>query len=426
MDSQKLEIPILSALHTSDDVDIPKGWSFRRINEFAKEINVRYSSNIEAPVLSVTKHRGFVNSLAYFKKQIYSKDLTNYKLVKKNDFAYATIHLDEGSIGLLQDYEYAYISPMYTVFRIDSSVNPEYLFILMKSEFLLQKYSTMGRGSVNRRKAIPFEDISELTLLLPSLDEQNKISSIISDMNLLISQTDKVIDQYQILKLGLLQQLFTRGIGHTNFKKVNIGKPLLDIEIPNSWSLKPFRNILIVQNNSIDLDDVKKYVRITVKRNHEGVILRDVVEGKQILTKTQFKVNSGDFIISRRQIIHNACGIVPKKFDGAVVSNEYSIFHGSNCLDIDYLDWFSQTNLFKKTIIATTHGVDIEKYVFVLDEWLDLKMPLPDEIEQKNIVKILSSVENKLFHEKKYKEILINLKRGLIQKLLIGQIRVKI
>lgn len=426
MGSQKLGIPILSTLHTSNDVDIPKGWSFRRISEFAKEINVRYSSNLKAPVLSVTKHRGFVNSLTYFKKQIYSKDLTNYKLVQKNDFAYATIHLDEGSIGLLQDYEYAYISPMYTVFRIDSSVNPEYLFILMKSEFLLQKYSTMGRGSVNRRKAIPFEDILELTLLLPSLDEQNKISSIISDMDLLISQTDKVIDQYQILKLGLLQQLFTRGIGHTNFKKVNIGKPLLDIEIPSSWDLKPFRNILIVQNNPIDLDDVKKYVRITVKRNHEGIVLRDIVEGKQILTKTQFKVNSDDFIISRRQIIHNACGIVPKKFDGAVVSNEYSIFHGSNCLDIDYLDWFSQTNLFKKTIIATTHGVDIEKYVFVLDEWLDLKMPLPDEVEQKNIVKILSCVENKLFQEKRYKEILINLKRGLIQKLLIGQIRVKV
>lgn len=52
------------------------------------------------PVYSVTKHAGFVPSLEFFKKQVFSRDVTGYKVVAPGDFAYATIHLDEGSIGI--------------------------------------------------------------------------------------------------------------------------------------------------------------------------------------------------------------------------------------------------------------------------------------------------------------------------------------
>ncbi|WP_162858668.1 restriction endonuclease subunit S [Candidatus Nitrosotenuis aquarius] len=263
-------------------------------------------------------------------------------------------------------------------------------------------------------------------IIFPILKEQQKIASILSNIDSLISQTQKIIEQTQRLKKGLMQKLLTRGIGHTEFKKVNLGKPFLTVKIPKAWTVEPFKKILSVQQNSIDLMDSQKYVRITVKRRHDGIVLRDEVYGKQILTENQFRINAGEFIISRRQIIHNACGLVPKQFDGAVVSNEYSIFSGTRQLDINYFDYFSQTDLFHKTIVLTTHGVHIEKYILLLDEWLNLKMPLPPIDEQKRITRSITVVEKKLLANLQFESHLKNLKKGLMQKLLTGQMRVKV
>ncbi len=269
-------------------------------------------------------------------------------------------------------------------------------------------------------------ELLKIEISKPHIKEQEKIASILSNVDSLIQQTQEIIEQTQRLKKGLMQKLLTKGIEHATFKFENIGKRFLNVEIPKTWDMKKFMDIITVHDNYIELDDNIAYTRITVKRRHEGVVLRDIVKGKEILTKNQYQVRSGDFVVSRRQIIHNACGLIPKEFDGAVVSNEYSSFSGSKYLDIDYFDWFSQTDLFKKTIIVTTHGVDIEKYVFLLDEWLKLKMPLPSISEQKKIVEILLNVENKLTKEQRYKSYLESLKKGVMQKLLTGQIRVKL
>ena len=95
----------------------------RRIGSFANSITRKnLDEDSSADVYSVTKYDGFVRSLDYFKKQVFSRDLSTYKIVRKGEFAYSTIHLDEGAIGLLEDEE-ALISPMYTVFQVDKSVD---------------------------------------------------------------------------------------------------------------------------------------------------------------------------------------------------------------------------------------------------------------------------------------------------------------
>jgi type I restriction enzyme, S subunit len=295
-----------------------------------------------------------------------------------------------------------------------------YLFYSLVHKNILPYINGSTRTKLNQ------SELRKIEILIPKLKEQQKIASILSNVDALINQTQKEIEHTQRLKKGLLQKLLTRGIGHTEFKKVNLGKPFLTVKIPKAWTVEPFKKILSVQQNSIDLIDSQKYVRITVKRRHDGIVLRDEVYGKQILTENQFRINAGEFIISRRQIIHNACGLVPKQFDGAVVSNEYSIFSGTHQLDINYFDYFSQTDLFHKTIVLTTHGVHIEKYILLLDEWLNLKMPLPPIDEQKRITRSIAVVEKKLLANLQFESHLKNLKKGLMQKLLTGQIRVKV
>jgi len=256
--------------------------------------------------------------------------------------------------------------------------------------------------------------------------EEDKIATILLNLDLLIQEQERIIRNTNLLKKGLQISLVEKGIKHTEFKIKNLGKRFINAKFPKDWSVYPFEKVLNVEENPIELDDLKKYSRVTVKRRHGGIVLRDKVQGKEILVKHQFKINSGDFLISKRQIIWNACGLIPKEFDGAVVSNEYTNLSGTKLLDIRYFDLFSQTKLFKQTIAVTTQGVDVEKYLFSEDEWLKLKMPVPDIDEQKKIVSIMSHIELNIHENQLYKNYLEKLKKGLMQQLLTGKIRVNV
>ena len=52
---------------------------------------------------------------------------------------------------------------------------------------------------------------------------------------------------------------------------------------------------------------------VTVKRRHGGITLREVAKGKEIKVQSQFRVFTDDFLISKRQIVHCACGVLPEE-----------------------------------------------------------------------------------------------------------------
>lgn len=80
-------------------------------------------------------------------------------------------------------------------------------------------------------------DLCALPILLPPLPEQKKIAAILSSVDEAIQATQAVIDQARRVKEGLLQELLTRGIGHTRFKQTEIG------EIPASWEVVQVRDL---------------------------------------------------------------------------------------------------------------------------------------------------------------------------------------
>lgn len=150
------------------------------LSDIAKPISDRALTSCTYPAYAVTKHNGMVPSAEYFKKQIHSRDVEGYKIVRRGQFAYATIHLDEGSIGLLDSADHCIISPMYTVFEVDAKrVHAPYLFKLLKTPWALSQYASMGNGSVHRRRSIPFEVLGRLKFRLPSIDEQKKSAAIL-------------------------------------------------------------------------------------------------------------------------------------------------------------------------------------------------------------------------------------------------------
>lgn len=109
-------------------------WKKIAIKDFAIDISLKNTHNENWEVLSCTKYDGLVPSLQYFGRQVFSKDITQYKIVPQYCFAYATNHIEEGSIGYQSTYRNALISPMYTVFKTDSNVIDDiFLYKLLKS-----------------------------------------------------------------------------------------------------------------------------------------------------------------------------------------------------------------------------------------------------------------------------------------------------
>ena len=185
-------------------------WKKCAIKSFAKEVSIKNTYNKDYIVLSCTKYDGLVPSLEYFGKQIYSNDLSTYKVVPKNHFAYATNHIEEGSIGYQAQYDNGLISPMYTVFKTDKEkIDNTYLFAVLKSHHLIHLYQAMMEGSINRRGGLRWDSFSTIKVDLPSLEEQKAISAFLYNADKEIEIQKQKLAAMQEQKKGLMQVLLT-------------------------------------------------------------------------------------------------------------------------------------------------------------------------------------------------------------------------
>jgi type I restriction enzyme S subunit len=189
---------------------VPDDWPYPTICDIAQQVNCANDTRESITVLSCTKHKGLVDSLTYFGRQIFSADTSTYKIVERGQFAYATNHLEEGSIGYLDFCDRGLVSPMYTVFKTDAArVNDRFLLKLFKTSTYLHIFRVNTSASVDRRGGFRWEDFGKIRVPLPDLAEQAQIDSVLStarrEIDLLKGQRDDIDRQ----KRGLMQKLLT-------------------------------------------------------------------------------------------------------------------------------------------------------------------------------------------------------------------------
>ncbi|KGF90870.1 restriction endonuclease subunit S [Prochlorococcus marinus] len=390
---------------------------FKKIKSFANSLTRKNIDNrSSADVYSVTKYDGFVRSLDYFKKQVFSRDLSTYKIVKKGEFAYSTIHLDEGAIGLLREDE-ALISPMYTVFEVDKSVDIFYLNHLLSCDLLLNKYALIGQGSVNRRKSVPFSTFSDLEVRIPSLKEQKKIAEILSEIDKLIESKKVQIEKLMILKRALLNS-FISSID-LKYKKF----PLSDfvVNYVGGASLKPsdFNNSgfqiipkkAVQLGGKINLGDELLYCSYKFAEENSN----HIIDYRYVISTLRDLVPSGPSI--------GLVGVLEEKGKFILAQGVYGFLLNEDLdnqffVQISNTDWYRR--LMRKIMVGSTQ-VHIRS-----SEFLKINLPIPPIKEQKKLVKILASLDKRISMGKENLIQLKNLKRGLLNDLLSGLQKVKV
>lgn len=160
---------------------------------------------------------------------------------------------------------------------------------------------------------------------------------------------------------------------------------------PCDWAVKKMGQWLKLAERPVVLEDDEVYQLVTVRRGFGGVDSRGYYLGKNVLVKNYFSVNAGDFIISKRQIAHGACGVVPEELDGAVVSNEYNVFIPQDDTDIQMFNLMMQLPHYKRLFYLMSDGVHIEKLLFKTEDWMRRILAMPPLDKQKKIAEILTT-----------------------------------
>jgi type I restriction enzyme S subunit len=184
-------------------------WKVKRIADIAASVSDKNLMGDTLPVLTCSKHLGFVDSLGFFKNQVFSKDLSTYKIIRKGQIGYPANHVEEGSIGLQDLYDVALVSPIYVVFSVTEDINSFFLHRVLKLDSYRQKFKTATTSSVDRRGSLRWPAFSEITVALPTLPEQTAIATVLSDMETEIAALEQRRDKTHALKQGMMQELLT-------------------------------------------------------------------------------------------------------------------------------------------------------------------------------------------------------------------------
>lgn len=192
--------------------------------------------------------------------------------------------------------------------------------------------------------------------------------------------------------------------------------------MPFSKTKKISQWITLVER-PIELEDNTSYQLVTVRRGFAGVESRGIFKGKEIKVKNYFLVQAGDFLISKRQIAHGACGIVPESLDGAVVSNEYNVFVPQKETNIEFFFLIMQLPYYKRLFYLMSDGVHIEKLLFKTNDWMKRSLSLPPLPEQQKIATILSTQDKVIELKEKLLAQKQQQKKYLMQQLLTGKKR---
>lgn len=195
---------------SSDKFDCyPADWNHISLGEITQAVTAKNTTRADVPVLSSTKHHGLVRSKEYFGKKIYADDTSGYRVVERYQFAYATNHIEEGSIGYQDICDVGLVSPIYTVFNTCNDVDDSYLFRVLKSPLLIHQYRVNTSSSVARRGSLRYKEFAKIKIWLPSKPEQRAIAAFFDtcdeELKLLSKQRETINTQ----KRGLMQRLLT-------------------------------------------------------------------------------------------------------------------------------------------------------------------------------------------------------------------------
>jgi type I restriction enzyme S subunit len=252
---------------------------------------------------------------------------------------------------------------------------------------------------------------------LPSQKERRGIVGVLGVVDSVIAKTDEVIAKTERLKKGLMQTLLTRGIGHKEYKQTPIGTT------PKTWQIARLGEISEVIMGQSPPGE-------TYNEKGEGTPLingptefgeKYPIKSKWTTSPTKLS-KENDVLICVRGHTTGRLNISDGAYClGRGVAAIRGIEQNISNTFLYYVLEENQNKIFQRSYAAGSTFPNVTR-----EELGRVQIPIPPIEEQRQISCILGSIDEKLELEKKEKSKLERIKRGLMDLLLTGKIRVKV
>jgi type I restriction enzyme, S subunit len=407
---------------------VSEGWEVKRLGELCNSVRgVSYKPNDLYSIKSdstATLLRS--NNIQSGQLILNDVQFVDRKKVKERQIARAgdiVICMSNGSkrlVGKNGIFRQTYQSDILTVgafcsiIRTKESGNENFISQVLKSdEFFKQVGFSLAGSAINNLKD---SDVEDYLFSFPPITEQKKIASILTSVDEVIDNTQKQIDKLQDLKKATMNELLTKGIGHTEFKDSEFGK------IPKNWECYELGQLCtFTQGVQISLDE-------TLRKNREGYIrylyINDFSSERNLrFIKDEFPTK----IVKDKELVmantgHSA-GTIFRGKHGVLSNNAFKISIKKN-IESEYLFHFLSTDTYWFNIgkLFNTAGQPHVGHSNIAK----LQFFCPPLDEQEKIISIIQKIDQNIFDKNRKVSKIQSIKKSLMQDLLTGKVRVKV
>ncbi len=368
-------------------------WKKVKLKEVLTEITERNKEEKVKNVLSVTNSQGFISQEEYFEGTVHSQDISNYKIIRKNQFAYNPSRVNVGSIDILKTYDEGALSPMYVVFKADDKrLLPEYFKYYFQTHRFEENVRNNTQGSV--RNSLSFKMLSEFEYILPSIEEQEEIVKI-------LEKVDLITNKYKILlkeKNQFIKSQFVEMFKECKKTKLSDIANIVMGQSPNSNSYNDNEDGIPFFQGKADYGD--KY---TIVRHWTNSPSKLATKG-DVLMSVRAPVGPVNISSCNCCIGRGLCSISAKN---GITNNEY-LYNALNTMQ-DKITSMGSGSTFK---------------AITKNEVYNIEVPIGTIELQNKFAEFVKQIDKQKLKIEKIIENYENLKKGLMQQLLTGKVKI--
>ena len=311
-------------------------------------------------------------------------------------------------------------------FRSSNENVLDHLFLryFLQSKYFFDKISEQSQGSAQAN--VGPTHLKLLNVALPTLPEQKKIASILNSVDEVIEKTQLQINKLQDLKKGTINELLTKGIGHTEFKDSDLGR------IPKSWEIKKLEELVnhqrpitygIVQTGENIIEGIPCVRVVDIVKNRPN---------PEHMIKTSQKISDSykRTILQKNDILFALRGEIghvvktSNKIVGCNLTRGIALLSSSENIGSDFLIWALRSDKVRNEILDSVNGSALQE--IPLGNLRKVTIPVPTTFEQNKIANILESINSNIESTNIKLSQTQSLKKSLMQDLLTGKVRVQV
>ena len=277
---------------------------------------------------------------------------------------------------------------------------PKFVFYLL-SYIDLSKYDAgTSVPTLNRN------DVHKITVLVPPLDEQKRIAEILSTFDDLIENLKKLIEKKEIYKKGVMQRVLSGKVRFNGFK--------------DEWETVKLKDILIAGSKD-RVPDTSKYKKITIKLHNKGIEFSNIE--RKMADKRPFYIRKKDeIIIGKQNYFNGSIAIVDEEFDNTICSNAIMSFTVNEDCNNKFIYFLLSRKSYMQKYYHLANGTGQKE--LSESDFLNFNLLIPRLEEQNKIAELLTLIDKDIDNLKKMLQLRKLQKKGVMQKLLTGEVRV--